>query len=284
MGMRTRLQIGLWVFLAVMAWAQWAPVRNVSDGREEAVEEAGRRALRITTTGAKSKCFLWSEFVPAASGSKWTLRFQAKSATAKRQDARAGVIFCDASGKRIVRRGDTVLRQCGGMAEWRGYELAFTVPEWAAGFRVAVCVYQAAGQASFAEVALADAAGKVTAFPPELTPPPPPRKAPAPKKPVERQEGPVPAGTIWSYRFEAGGKSHRFHLTGLELGAELAHYDGPDSRTSFVKVASGRQIAARRPLTLWDLNPCGPGAPIYRDYIDRYRKDGLPGGYLCTAW
>ena len=44
---------------------------------------------------------------------------------------------------------------------------------------------------------------------------------------AEYNRAPVPAGTIWSYRFEADGKSHRFHLTGLELGAELAHYLHP---------------------------------------------------------
>lgn len=86
--------------------------------------------------------------------------------------------------------------------------------------------------------------------------------------------------------FAGGGRSDSYkrilgNSYGLWIATEInEHYDGPDSRTSFVKVASGRQIAARRPLTLWDLNPCGPGAPIYRDYIDRYRKEGLAGGYL----
>ena len=86
--------------------------------------------------------------------------------------------------------------------------------------------------------------------------------------------------------FAGGGRADSYkrilgNSYGLWIATEInEHYDGPDSRTSFVKVASGRQIAARRPLTLWDLNPGGPGAPIYRDYIDRYRKDGLAGGYL----
>lgn len=86
--------------------------------------------------------------------------------------------------------------------------------------------------------------------------------------------------------FAGGGRADSYkrilgNSYGLWIATEInEHYDGPDSRTSFVKVASGRQIAARRPLTLWDLNPCGPGAPIYRDYIDRYRRDGLAGGYL----
>lgn len=67
---------------------------------------------------------------------------------------------------------------------------------------------------------------------------------------------------------------------GLWIATEInEHYDSTDSRTSFIKVASGRQIAARRPFTLWDLNPCNPKASIYEDYIDKYRNEGLPGGY-----
>jgi PBSX family phage terminase large subunit len=68
---------------------------------------------------------------------------------------------------------------------------------------------------------------------------------------------------------------------GLWIATEInEHFDCTDSRTSFVKVASGRQIAAIHPFTLWDLNPCNPKASIYEDYIDRYREQGLAGGYL----
>ena len=68
---------------------------------------------------------------------------------------------------------------------------------------------------------------------------------------------------------------------GLWIATEInEHYDCADSRSSFVKVASGRQIAAIKPFTLWDLNPCNPKAAIYEDYIDKYRRDGLAGGYL----
>ena len=68
---------------------------------------------------------------------------------------------------------------------------------------------------------------------------------------------------------------------GLWIATEInEHYDCPDSRSSFVKVASGRQIAAQRPFTLWDLNPCNPKASIYEEYIDKYRNQGLAGGYL----
>ena len=68
---------------------------------------------------------------------------------------------------------------------------------------------------------------------------------------------------------------------GLWIATEInEHFDSTDSRISFVKVASGRQIAAQRPFTLWDLNPCNPKARIYEDYIDKYREQGLAGGYL----
>jgi PBSX family phage terminase large subunit len=67
---------------------------------------------------------------------------------------------------------------------------------------------------------------------------------------------------------------------GLWIATEInEHYDCTDSRSSFVKVASGRQIAAQWPFTLWDLNPCNPKAPIYENYIDLYRDKGLEGGY-----
>jgi len=68
---------------------------------------------------------------------------------------------------------------------------------------------------------------------------------------------------------------------GLWIATEInEHYDSIDSRTSFLKVAAGRQIAAQHPFTLWDLNPCNPKAGIYEQYIDLYRDQGLEGGYL----
>lgn len=67
---------------------------------------------------------------------------------------------------------------------------------------------------------------------------------------------------------------------GLWIATEInTHYDSEESETSFIKVAMGRQIAAQRPMTLWDLNPSAPNHPIYSQYIDRYRQTGLPGGY-----
>ena len=66
---------------------------------------------------------------------------------------------------------------------------------------------------------------------------------------------------------------------GLWIATEInEHYDSDDSRTSFIKVAFGRQAAAVHPLVLWDLNPCAPGHSIYKNYIDKY-KTGYKGGY-----
>lgn len=66
---------------------------------------------------------------------------------------------------------------------------------------------------------------------------------------------------------------------GLWIATEInEHYDSDDSRTSFIKVAFGRQVAATWPLVLWDLNPCNPSHAIYKQYIDLY-KDTYVGGY-----
>ncbi len=86
--------------------------------------------------------------------------------------------------------------------------------------------------------------------------------------------------------FAGGGRADSYrHILGNSYGLWIAtevneHYDCADSRTSFIKVAMGRQLAAVKPMTLWDLNPCPPRAAIYREYIDRYRETGLAGGYL----
>lgn len=83
--------------------------------------------------------------------------------------------------------------------------------------------------------------------------------------------------------FVGGGKADSYRrILGNSYGIWVAteineHYDSSDSRTSFIKVAMGRQAAALDPLTLWDLNPSNPNHTIYLDYIDLYRKQKLPG-------
>lgn len=85
--------------------------------------------------------------------------------------------------------------------------------------------------------------------------------------------------------FVGGGKADSYkrilgNSYGLWLATEInEHFDSEDSRTSFIKVAFGRQVAATQPLILWDLNPSNPRAKIYSSYIDKYKKDGLVGGY-----
>lgn len=77
--------------------------------------------------------------------------------------------------------------------------------------------------------------------------------------------------------FAGGGKADSYkkilgNSYGLWIATEInEHYDSDNSKESFIKVAMGRQAAAIRPLTLWDLNPSAPKHKIYSDYIDRYR-------------
>lgn len=84
--------------------------------------------------------------------------------------------------------------------------------------------------------------------------------------------------------FTGAGKSNSYkrilgNSYGLWIATEInEHYDSDDSRTSFIKVAFGRQVAAEKPLVLWDLNPCNPSHRIYTDYIDAYKR-GYVGGY-----
>lgn len=86
--------------------------------------------------------------------------------------------------------------------------------------------------------------------------------------------------------FVGGGKSDSFkkilgNSYGLWIATEInEHYDCDDSRTSFIKVALGRQIASIEPKILWDLNPSDPHASIYKDYIDKYMGD-KQNRYYC---
>lgn len=85
--------------------------------------------------------------------------------------------------------------------------------------------------------------------------------------------------------FAGGGKADSYrHILGNSYGLWIAteineHYDSEDSKTSFIKVAFGRQLAAKQPMILWDLNPCHPHHSIYTDYIDAYMGGRYVGGY-----
>lgn len=88
--------------------------------------------------------------------------------------------------------------------------------------------------------------------------------------------------------FAGGGKADSYkkilgNSYGLWIATEInEHYDCQDSRESFIKVALGRQIAAAKPLVLWDLNPSSPNAPIYPHYIDKWTREGLANYQLFT--
>jgi len=85
--------------------------------------------------------------------------------------------------------------------------------------------------------------------------------------------------------FAGGGKGNSYKkILGNSYGMWIAtevneHFDNEDSRISFLKVANGRQTAARWPFTLWDLNPNHPEHYIYKNYIDLY-KETMGGRYL----
>lgn len=85
--------------------------------------------------------------------------------------------------------------------------------------------------------------------------------------------------------FAGGGKADSYkkilgNSYGLWIATEInEHYDCDDSKTSFIKVALARQVASKEIKILWDLNPCNPKHKIYTQYIDKYQKDGLLGGY-----
>lgn len=85
--------------------------------------------------------------------------------------------------------------------------------------------------------------------------------------------------------FAGGGKADSYkkilgNSYGLWIATEInEHYDCDNSKESFIKVAMARQIASKRRMILWDLNPSHPNHRIYTEYIDKYARDGLLGGY-----
>lgn len=85
--------------------------------------------------------------------------------------------------------------------------------------------------------------------------------------------------------FVGGGKADSYkkilgNSYGLWIATEInEHFDSEDSKESFIKVAMARQLASNKPKIFWDLNPSSPTAPIYSDYIDKWQKEGLVGGY-----
>lgn len=85
--------------------------------------------------------------------------------------------------------------------------------------------------------------------------------------------------------FTGGGKADSYKkILGNSYGMWIAteineHYDSEDSKTSFIKVAFARMLAADKRKWFWDLNPGNPNHTIYTDYLDKWQRDGLLGGY-----
>ncbi len=83
--------------------------------------------------------------------------------------------------------------------------------------------------------------------------------------------------------FVGGGKADSYKkFRGASIGMWIAtEIDLHHEET--IREAITRQAAAKRRKIFWDLNPCTPGAVIYKNYIDEYAKkaaDGtLIGGY-----
>lgn len=85
--------------------------------------------------------------------------------------------------------------------------------------------------------------------------------------------------------FAGGGKADSYkkilgNSYGLWIATEInEHYDSDESKESFIKVAMGRQLASDNPKIFWDMNPSNPLDKIYTDYLDKWKRDGILGGY-----
>lgn len=85
--------------------------------------------------------------------------------------------------------------------------------------------------------------------------------------------------------FTGGGKADSYkkilgNSYGLWIATEInEHYDSDESKESFIKVAMGRQLASETPKIFWDMNPSNPLDKIYTDYIDKWKNEGILGGY-----
>lgn len=68
-------------------------------------------------------------------------------------------------------------------------------------------------------------------------------------------------------------KRIRGNSYGMWIATEINHH-----HDSFIKEAFNRQLAAQERKVFWDLNPSSPGAPIYREYLDKYAAE--PGDHF----
>lgn len=96
-------------------------------------------------------------------------------------------------------------------------------------------------------------------------------------------KGPDTGGKQKIVIFAGGAKANSFQkIRGNSYGMWIAteinqHHD------TFIKEAFNRQLAANKRKIFWDLNPDNPNAPIYKEYIDKYKElnetGKLLGGY-----
>ncbi len=93
-------------------------------------------------------------------------------------------------------------------------------------------------------------------------------------------KGPATGGRQRIVIFAGGAKADSFKkIRGNSYGMWIAteinlHHD------SMIKEVFNRQLAAKRRKIFWDLNPDNPNAPIYTEYIDKYRDLAAAGTLL----
>lgn len=93
-------------------------------------------------------------------------------------------------------------------------------------------------------------------------------------------KGPATNGKQRIVIFAGGAKADSFKkIRGNSYGMWIAteinlHHD------SMIKEVFNRQLAAKRRKIFWDLNPDNPNAPIYTEYIDKYRDLAAAGTLL----
>lgn len=93
-------------------------------------------------------------------------------------------------------------------------------------------------------------------------------------------KGPATGGRQRIVIFAGGAKADSFKkIRGNSYGMWIAteinlHHD------TMIKEVFNRQLAAKRRKIFWDLNPDNPNAPIYTEYIDKYRDLAAAGTLL----
>ncbi|MBQ7176098.1 MAG: family 10 glycosylhydrolase [Victivallales bacterium] len=226
----------------------WNPLANLDMGKAACGVEDGVSFMRLTTTESTQKHFMGNRrFIEATPGSKFTLRFRAKSDIEAKGGVRAGVNFLTLDMKRAPIKNYNVMVYCHGSREWKEFECPFVMPEGADGFNVIACIYLASGTAEFTDFRLLNEKGEAIPLP----------NADFTWKPGERRReldlDEEPDDAVWSYSFKVGKKGNQFFFTGLHLGAELVQFDTPNTLKYLPATGEGRSRNAM-PYILRSLN------------------------------